>query len=168
MKKSLYLFILWLSFTSCKTTTTDTPLSPRFNHVFLNVSNMDRSVAFYTAAFDLEVTKTIKTIKRTPEGGETGEFDIHLTLLKFPGQDFVLEIGENPEFKAANNGANYTHLGIDVKDIEAASERVLKAGGILSRPLSLVETEDITAKNIFFLGPDGETIELMQMISGDF
>ena len=80
----------------------------------------------------------------------------------------MLEIGENPEFKAANNGANYTHLGIDVKDIEAASERVLKAGGILSRPLSLVETEDITAKNIFFLGPDGETIELMQMISGDF
>lgn len=129
---------------------------------------MDKSVAFYTAAFDLEVSKQIKKIKRTPVDGESGEFDIYLSLLKFPGQDFVLEIGENPDFQAENSTANFTHLGIDVLDIEAASERVLKAGGVLTRPMSLVETEDIKAKNIFFTGPDGETIELMEIISGDF
>lgn len=146
----------------------DQPLSPRFNHVFLKVADMARSVQFYTTAFDLEVTKEIKKIKRTSEGGESAEYDIYLSLLKFPGQDFVLEIGENPDFKSENGAANFTHLGIDVVDIEAASARLAKAGGIILRPMSLVETEDIKAKNIFYSGPDGETIELMEIISGEF
>ncbi len=129
---------------------------------------MDRSVSFYTTAFDLEVSKEIKKIKRTPIGGETNEFDIYLSLLRFPSQKFLLEIGERSDHLAENTKASFNHLGIEVLDIEAASERVLAAGGVLLRPLSLVETEDIKAKTIFFSGPDGETIELMQIISGDF
>ncbi len=129
---------------------------------------MDRSVAFYTSAFDLELEKKVRKLKRTSEDGESEEYDVYLSLLKFPGQDFVLEIGENPAFQAENSSANYAHLGIDVLDIEVVSERILKAGGVLSRPISLVETEDIKAKTMFFTGPDGETIELMQIISGDF
>jgi catechol 2,3-dioxygenase-like lactoylglutathione lyase family enzyme len=167
-KKSIYLLGLLLLLEGCQTPAAEARLTPRFNHVYLNVSDMDRSVSFYTSAFDLEVTKQIRKIKRTPVGGESGEYDMYLSLLKFPGQDFVLEIGENPDFEGNNTGANYTHVGIDVSDIEAAGERVLKAGGIIVRPISLVETEDIKAKTMFFTGPDGETIELMQIISGDF
>ncbi|WP_296705812.1 VOC family protein [Algoriphagus sp.] len=164
---------LFLIFTSlligCQTKVDDGRLlSPRFNHVYLNVANMDRSVAFYTAAFDLELVKQIKKLKRTSEEGTPEEYEIFLSLLKFPGQDFVLEIGENPAFQAENGSANYTHIGVDVSDIEAASERILKAGGILARPLAIVETEDIAAKTMFFTGPDGESLELMQLISGEF
>ena len=161
-------FWVLLAFVGCQTKVNDVPLSPRFNHVYLKVSDIDRSVAFYTSAFDLELSKQIKKLTRTSEEGVTEEFEISLSLLKFPGQDFVLEIGENSESQAENSAASFTHLGIDVLDIEAASERILKAGGVLSRPLSLVETEDIKAKTMFFTGPDGETIELMQLISGDF
>lgn len=41
-----------------------------------------------------------------------------------------------------------------------------EAGGTLSRPLSLVEIEGVTAKTMFFTGPDGETKEQLQLISG--
>ena len=129
---------------------------------------MEKSVMFYTSAFGLEVSKQIKKIKRTTADGKSVELVIHLSLLKFPGQDFVLEIGENPDFQAENSTANFTHIGIDVLDIESVSERVIKAGGVVTRPLSLVETEDLKVKNIFFTGPNGETIELMEVISGDF
>jgi len=162
------LFLVLLAFVGCQTKVDEVQLSPRFNHVYLKVADIDRSVAFYTSAFDLELVKQIKKLKRTPEDGVATEYDISLSLLKFPGQDFVLEIGENSDLQAENSNANFTHLGIDVLNIEAASERILKAGGVLSRPLSLVETEDIKAKTMFFTGPDGETIELMQLISGDF
>lgn len=160
--------LICIVLTSCTSETKEASLSPRFNHVYLKVADMDRSTQFYATAFDLEVTKQIKKIKRTPINGETGEYDIFLSLLKFPGQNFVLEIGENPNYASDNTSASFTHLGIDVEDIDAASDKVLAAGGVLLQPLSLVETEDIKAKNIFFAGPDGETIELMQMISGEF
>ncbi|TDQ17025.1 catechol 2,3-dioxygenase-like lactoylglutathione lyase family enzyme [Algoriphagus boseongensis] len=162
------LFWVLFAFAACQAKVDEVQHSPRFNHVYLKVADMDRSIAFYTSAFDLELVKQIKKLKRTTEDGVSTEYDISLSLLKFPDQHFVLEIGESPDFKAENSAANFTHLGIDVLDIEAASERILKAGGVLSRPLSLVETEDIKAKTMFFTGPDGETIELMQLISGDF
>jgi predicted enzyme related to lactoylglutathione lyase len=129
---------------------------------------MDRSIAFYTTAFDLQVTGTLSKMKRAPVNGETEEIDIKLSILKFPGQKFVLEIGERSNFISNNSASNFTHLGVDVADIEAASERIIKAGGKKIRPITLVETDAVVAKNVFFAGPDGETIELMQIIKGEF
>jgi catechol 2,3-dioxygenase-like lactoylglutathione lyase family enzyme len=169
LKKQASIFFVFMAILGCQTKEADgILLSPRFNHVYLKVSDLDRSVAFYTAAFELERVKQIKKLKRTSAEGVSEEFETSLSLLKFPGQDFVLEIGKALDFQSENSSANYTHLGIEVADIEAASERILKAGGVLVRPVALVETEDITAKTMFFTGPDGETIELMQLISGDF
>lgn len=153
---------------SCSPKEKSANLSPRFNHVYLTVSNLERSVAFYTSAFDLELTNELKHLKRTEANGEVLEYDIKIALLKFPGQGFVLEIGERSGLEAANENANYAHLGIDVKDIVVAQERLINAGAQLDRPIALVETNRIKAKNSFFTGPDGETIELMQIISGDF
>ena len=45
------------------------PPSPRFNHVMLTVANLDSSVAFYSRAFDLEVTQRITSLTVTrPDG----------------------------------------------------------------------------------------------------
>ncbi|GAB4236633.1 MAG: lactoylglutathione lyase [Ekhidna sp.] len=157
---------------SCGNKTVNQPknevLSPRFNHVYLTVSDMKKSVEFYTTAFNLQVIKEIKEIKRTPEGEETSSYDISLTLLKFEGQNFILEIGERAAFESENTTASYAHLGIDVSDIVVASDRITAAGAKPLRPITLVEAADIQAKTAFFLGPDGETIELMQVISGNF
>jgi catechol 2,3-dioxygenase-like lactoylglutathione lyase family enzyme len=144
-------------------------LSPRFNHVMLVVSNLDSSVAFYTAAFDLQVAQRISELKVTGANGTPNARPVKMALLKFPGQEFVLEMGERPAQAPAGPPPYYQHLGVDVRDIEAAAERVRKAGGRDLSPINTVSTSTGTvAKNMFFRGPSGELVELMQVVSGEF
>ena len=144
------------------------PLSPRFNHVMMIVSNLDSSVTFYTAAFDLKVAQRITELKVTGADGTPTAHPVKMALLKFPGQEFVLEMAERPA-PASGPSPNYQHLGVDVRDIEAAAERVRKAGGRDLTPINTVTTSTGTvAKNMFFVGPSGERVELMQIVSGEF
>ena len=142
------------------------PLSPRFNHVMMIVSNLDSSVAFYTAAFDVKVAQRITELSVTPPNGTPAAHQVKMALLKFPGQEFVLEMAERP---ATGPWPNYQHLGVDVLDIAAAAERIRKAGGRDLTPIQTVKTSTGTvAKNMFFVGPSGERVELMQIVSGEF
>jgi len=144
------------------------PLSPRFNHVMMIVSNLDSSVAFYTAAFDVKVAQRITELSVTPPNGTPAAHQVKMALLKFPGQEFVLEMAERPA-PATGPSPNYQHLGVDVLDIAAAAERIRKAGGRDLTPIQTVKTSTGTvAKNMFFLGPSGERVELMQIVSGEF
>lgn len=142
--------------------------SPRFNHVYLTVDNLETSIEFYTTAFDLKVTDRVKKLKQTLTDGTVKEVDVNMAFLSFPDQNFLLEIGERQAFRSKNDSANYAHLGVDVIDIEAAEKRLLKAGATLMRPITLVEANEIKAKNSFYKGPNGESIELMQIIEGEF
>lgn len=145
------------------------PLSPRFNHVMLVVSNLDSSITFYTAAFDLQVAQRITELKVTGANGTPTPRSVKMALLKFPGQEFVLEMGERPPTAPPGPPPYYQHLGVDVRDIEAAAERVRKAGGRDLSPINTVTTSTGTvAKNMFFRGPGGELVELMQVVSGEF
>ncbi len=144
------------------------PLSPRFNHVMMIVSNLDSSVAFYTAAFDVKVAQRITELSVTGANGTPTAHQVKMALLKFPGQEFVLEMAERPA-PATGPSPNYQHLGVDVRDIEAAAERIRQAGGRDLTPINTVKTSTGTiAKNMFFLGPSGERVELMQIVSGEF
>ena len=81
--------------------------------------------------------------------------------MKFPGQEFVLELAQGP----AQSGPSpiFQHLGVDVTDIEAAAERALAAGARnFSGVRTVRATGGVVAMNAFFLGPDGESLELMQ------
>lgn len=144
------------------------PLQPRFNHVMLYVSDLDASIAFYTRAFDLAVTQRIDTLRVTrPDGSETTRA-VRMALLKFPGQDFVYELAER---RVQDDGTSpfFQHVGVDVADIEAAAARVQAAGGRDFSGLSTVRTSGGTvARNGFFKGPDGEMVELMQVLRGEF
>jgi catechol 2,3-dioxygenase-like lactoylglutathione lyase family enzyme len=148
----------------------DAALSPRFNHVMLLVSNLDSSITFYTAAFDLQVAQRITELSVTGANGTPSARPVKMALLKFPGQEFVLELAERPASTSATGPMPYyQHLGIDVRDIAAASERVRKAGGRDPSPVQTVRTSSGTvAKNMFFRGPSGELLELMQIVSGEF
>jgi lactoylglutathione lyase len=145
------------------------PLSPRFNHVMLVVSNLDSSITFYTTAFDLQVAQRITELKVTGANGTPTARPVKMALLKFPGQEFVLELGERPATTPPGPPPFYQHLGVDVRDIAAAAERVRKAGGRDPSPINTVSTSTGTiAKNMFFRGPSGELVELMQVVSGEF
>ena len=144
-------------------------LSPRFNHAMLAVSNLDSSIAFYTAAFDLQVAQRITELSVTGATGAPSAHPVKMALLKFPGQEFVLELGERPASPATGPAPYYQHIGVDVRDIAAAAERVRKAGGRDPSPIQTVRTSSGTvAKNMFFRGPSGELVELMQVVSGEF
>ena len=149
----------------------EAPQSPRFNHVMLTVTNLDSSITFYTAAFDLQVSQRITEMSVTGANGTPSTRPVKMALLKFAGQDFVLELAERPATAAAAAGPApyYQHVGVDVRDIEAAAERVKKAGGREPSPIQTVSTSSGTdAKNMFFRGPSGELVELMQVMSGEF
>lgn len=143
-----------------------TALSPRFNHVMLHVSNLDSSLAFYTKAFDLQVAQRIDSLTVTAANGSSVTRPARMALLKFPGQEFVLELAQRP----AGSGVSphYQHLGVDVLDIAAAAERVQRAGGRDFSGIQTVHAPGTVAKNAFFKGPDGELVELMQVVSGAF
>jgi catechol 2,3-dioxygenase-like lactoylglutathione lyase family enzyme len=139
-------------------------VSPRFNHVMLLVTNLDSSITFYTAAFDLQVSQRITGLTVSGKARP-----VKMALLKFPGQDFVFELAERPAPAASDAAPSYQHVGVDVRDITAAAERARKAGGRDPTPIQTVSTSSGTvAKNMFFRGPSGELVELMEIVSGDF
>jgi catechol 2,3-dioxygenase-like lactoylglutathione lyase family enzyme len=143
------------------------PVSPRFNHVMLYVASLDSSVAFYTRAFDIDVSQRIASLTITRPDGSTATREVKMALLKFPGQDFVFELAER---KVADDGITpvFQHVGVDVKDIDAAAERVKGAGGQGFNGIAIVEAQGVRTKTAFFKGPDGENVELMQILSGTF
>ena len=144
-------------------------VSPRLNHVLLQVSSMEQSVDFYTRAFDLEVTNDdIKHIEVTKADGSKTQREVNIVLLKFPGQDFVYELSEVAAGSSISPPGIFNHVGIDVKDIDQAWQRALQAGAQELVPVQLVQTTGIQAKQAFLKGPDGEVIELMQIISGEY
>src|SRR5688572_29667881 len=152
----------------------ESALSPRFNHVMLVVSNLDSSITFYTAAFDLQVAQRMTELRVTGADGAPSARPVKMALLKFPGQEFVLELAERPAPATAGPAPAgpapyYQHVGVDVRDIAAAAERVQKAGGRDPSPIQTVSTSGgSVAKNMFFRGPSGERVELMQLVSGEF
>ena len=166
--KNIVCLLMLYTLIGCHSSITEDVISPRFNHVYLNSSDVDKSIAFYQAAFDVEVFKDIKKITRIDSIGQANTSSTHIVLLRFPGQNFNLEIGNTPNFLPDNSKSSYAHLGIDVEDIETASQRLINAGATPIRPIGTVQANDITAKTAFFTGPNGEVLELMQLIEGEF
>ena len=161
-------FFLLLFLCMCACAHQDT-LSPRINHVMLYVSDLDTSVKFYTRAFDLKQTNRLSRLEVTKADGSKLLREIEIVFLKFPGQNFVYELAQNPSGSDQGSTAClFQHVGVDVKDIEAATKRVIAAGGVLVTPVQSVSTKDILVKQSFLKGPDGEMIELMQMVTGEF
>ena len=144
-----------------------TAVSPRFNHVMLYVSDLDASITFYTQAFDLEVTDRLDTLILVADDGSETANPVRMAFLRFPGQDFVLELSEQ---QVEDDGTSpfFQHVGVDVTDIESAVARVQAAGGRDFSGVRMVRARDLIARNAFFRGPDGEMVELMQMLQGTF
>jgi lactoylglutathione lyase len=81
----------------------------RTSHVGLRVSDLERSLAFYTA-----VRYTVTgTVQGTPFGT--------LSMLQLPGDDFVaIELVHDPPRGTDGIGAGLNHLVIQVESLDAA------------------------------------------------
>ncbi len=152
----------------CTTPEEGDPGRFRFNHVMLYVDDLDRSVDFYTSVFPLVEESRINELTiTTSEGTET--VPAKLALLRFGEQDFLLEISEQPDRPAKDQPLpSYQHLGVNVSDIEAMDSTLLAGGAELISPIRDISAETVKCKISFYRGPDGEIIELMQVLEGKF
>ena len=148
----------------------ESSLFPVFNHVYLAVHNMDSSLKFYTTAFDLKVTDrfNLLDIKQTDTAFKR---PVNVVFLKFPKQDFVFELAERADKTdtASRAGNLFQHVGVEVTNITAAFQRVVNAGGKIFIPIRSVRTNSgLEIKQAYIKGPDGETIELTEIVSGGY
>ncbi|MFN2373099.1 MAG: VOC family protein [Cyclonatronaceae bacterium] len=142
---------------------------PRFNHAMLYVSDLDASVLFYRDAFDMRLDQKLNHLMVVNDAGIYDTLSVNMAFLRFNGSRFVLELSQRAMAQDSNAvPLHYQHLGIDVDDIELAMKKAGAAGAETLRPVTTVKAEGIKAKNAFLKGPDGEIIELMEILEGEF
>ncbi len=122
-------------------------------HIALYTKDMAASVKFYELLGG--VVSDQADVKK-PTGIN------HIKLIQMPG--FVLEIIEPHDGTPVTaEGGLFPHLALEVDDVNAAIAD-LKAAGINHFRTEAPNTSAIFGgiSNIFFFGPDGELIELLQ------
>ncbi len=122
-------------------------------HVGLRVSDLERSLAFYTALG--------YTVVGTVEGTASGS----LTMLRLPSDGFVtIELVYDAARGAVDLGTGISHLVIKVESLEATVAD-LAAQGIVAEPPGLPAGES-GPRTSWITDPDGYRIELVQWPDG--
>lgn len=123
-------------------------------HIALYTKNMDASVRFYEA---LGGVVTDRAESKKPTGTNL------LTMVKMPGNLYLEIIEPHDGSPVTPDGGLFPHIALETDEIDEAVTE-LKAMGITSfrtpEPMTMPIFGGI--RNIFFYGPDGELIELLQ------
>ena len=123
-------------------------------HIFLAVKDINRSIEFYTKAF--EGTKVLYEF-------QIDGFDITMLGL---GNGVVLELLQRPYDES---DGKWQHIAFECTDIDAQYQRLMDAGATIRMPFE--KTTVLKGRNgypdthccgVHVLGPDGEEIELCQ------
>lgn len=122
-------------------------------HVGLHVTDLERSLAFYTAV-GYEVV-----------GSVPGTGIGHLTMLKLPDDDFVsIELVHDPGRSHVPRGSGLSHLVVQVESMDATVEALAVHGIEAEAPTSPDGSDDFRTSMI--TDPDGNRIELVQWPAG--
>lgn len=122
-------------------------------HIALYTKDMETSLNFYKI---LGGIVTDQADVQKPTGTN------HIKIVQMPG--FFLEIIEPHDGSPVTaEGGLFRHIALEVDDVDAAVSE-LKAAGISSFRTPEPNTMPIFGgiRNIFFYGPDGELLELLQ------
>ncbi len=146
----------------------------RMQHTSFTVSNMERSLAFYQGLLGMKAI--------ADQGGRGGylatvtgfpEVDIRVVFLALDdGPDHLLElieyrspIGTPADIRTCNPGS--AHLCFAVDDLAAEYERLSAAGvRFKSAPVPIVGGRHKGGRTVYFLDPDGITLEMIQLPPG--
>lgn len=120
-------------------------------HSMIRVLDEARSVAFYGAAFGLDVADRF-------------DFDAFtLVYLRSRDADFEIELTVNKDRDAPYDlGDGYGHVAFVVEDLEAEHARVEAAGLAPRRIVEFQRDGGLLAKFFFVADPDGYQIEVLQ------
>jgi len=122
-------------------------------HFGLRVTDLDRSLAFYTAV-GYEV---VGSVPETSLG--------HLTMLRLPGDEFVtIELVHSPARDEVNSGTGLSHFVIKVESLDATLSELAARGIGAEAPVSPDGSDDF--RTTWVTDPDGNRIELVQWPAG--
>ncbi len=121
-----------------------------FLHTRIRVSDMDRSIAFYTENLGFRV-------RSGPNTSPAGNQIIHLEL---PGNEHTLELTYSPEYEV-KVPEDLMHIAIGVQDIIATCD-ALERNGIEIWPDGWREKFVSGRKMAFIDDPDGYEIEFLE------
>lgn len=120
-------------------------------HLMVRVLEEARSVAFYRAAFGLEIADRF-------------DFDgFTLVYLRNAAADFEVELTINHgRTEPYDLGSGYGHIAFAVEDLDAEHARV-SAAGLAPQPIKEFHLDGALMARFFFLtDPDGYRIEVLQ------
>lgn len=121
--------------------------------VSYRVTDLDRSLAFYTALGYAELGRV-----------DTGDGS-HLVILKFPDEPAAsLELVHRPAVGRVDVGSGFDHLAVQVDTLAATLERLTDAGlepGSVQHPGG-----PLGPKTSWLTDPDGYRIELVEWPTG--
>ena len=133
----------------------------------LSVADLDRSIDFYSELFGFEVRRRLPADPELPLGrviGVTGaSADIaHLYLGEFMLELFRYRTPDGRALAAERTQADhgYIHFGLQVSELHGEVQR-LRAAGVRFLSDDPVEFRP-GVWVVYFLGPDGEVVELRQ------
>lgn len=123
----------------------------RLLHTMLRVSNLERSIHFYTHVLGMQLLRQ----KEFPEGRFT------LAFVGYGPEDSntVIELTHNWDTDNYELGTAYGHIAIEVDDLYAACEEIRANGGEITREPGPMKAG--TTHLAFCKDPDGYMIELL-------
>jgi catechol 2,3-dioxygenase-like lactoylglutathione lyase family enzyme len=141
------------------------------NHVCFTVSNLRRSVNFWSQLLGYEPERLTEYAAAT-DAAVTGYLGVKMEAAYFQlPNDVLLElfVYQEPPSTEASSMETYVvgngHLGLVVDDVGEYAQRARSAGGRLrsERPIDLSNGEHAGGRAIYVRDPDGITIELLEL-----
>lgn len=130
----------------------------RLLHTMLRVSDLDRSIAFYTEQLGMHLLRT----ERYPDG----QFTLAFLGYGAESDNAVLELTHNWDGRSYTRGDAYGHIALECIDLYGTCDALQTAGVIVIRqpgPMSAKSPDRADAEHIAFIqDPDGYRIELIQ------
>ncbi|MDH5423418.1 MAG: lactoylglutathione lyase [Gammaproteobacteria bacterium] len=123
----------------------------RFLHTMLRVSNLERSVTFYTGMLGM----TLLRKKDYPDG----KFTLAFLGYGDESENTAIELTHNWDTDHYDLGNGFGHLAIEVDDVYKAAETIRNQGGKIIRDAGPMNAGNTIIA--FVEDPDGYQIELL-------
>ncbi|MFK5914106.1 MAG: lactoylglutathione lyase [Woeseiaceae bacterium] len=123
----------------------------RFLHTMLRVSNLEKSIQFYTEILGM----TLLRQKDYPEG----KFTLAFVGYGEEKENTVIELTHNWETDSYELGSGFGHLALEVDDVYKAAALIKEKGGRILREAGPMNAGKTIIS--FVADPDGYEIELI-------
>jgi lactoylglutathione lyase len=145
------------------------PTEPTFSHFGICVSDLDRSVRFYTEALGFEKAEShaigseFAALMDLPEVAVTSQF-----IRKGSTAIELLAFAEPAPFgdreRRAVNQLGLTHLSFRVADLAAVVAQVVELGGaVVASSRTTIDFGGLPLEFVYCTDPDGVRVELMDL-----